>query len=417
MASRVLKKKRHEPRESHGGSTHKDVKPTYAATIKVVGVGGGGCNAVSRMRESGLLRGVDFIAINTDAQDLDYCSARKKVYIGKNLTRGLGTGMNPELGRQAAEENRSEIIEVLKGADLVFIAAGLGGGTGSGASPVIAEAARESGALTVAIVTKPFSFEGAQRSRIAGEALTKLKEKVDTYIVVPNDRVFSIISKDTPILKAFDVIDEVLRSAVSGISEIVALHGLVNVDFADVKAIMQNTGSAVVSMGLASGQERATSAVNAAITSPLLEASIDGARSVLFGVSGRDIKMNEVNDIAKVIGASIDSGARIIFGAYHDRKVRQGALKVTLIATNFNGTAPSTKSETVTSSLFSTTSETQSSTKMNSSSSPVLASTVKESMDAKKEKENKTPLVDPKKKPTEIWDIPTFLRRNNRRDE
>ncbi len=410
-------KKRRQSRESEPSPTKsnkKDAKQSYAANIKVVGVGGGGCNAVSRMRESGLLRGVDFVAINTDAQDLDFCSARKKIYIGKNLTRGLGTGMNPELGRQAAEENRSEIIEALKGADLIFVAAGLGGGTGSGASPVVAEAAREIGALTVAIVTKPFSFEGAQRARIAGEALTKLKEKVDTFIVVPNDRVFSVIAKDTPILKAFDVIDDVLRSAVSGISEIVALHGLVNVDFADVKTVMQNTGSAVVAVGIASGQDRAAASVNAAITSPLLEASIDGARSVLFGVSGRDIKMNEIHDIAKVIGASIDPSARIIFGAYHDRKVRQGALKVTLIATNFNGVGAS-KSETQTTSLFAAAESQPTKPSISSSLAPV-----KDGKD-QKEKDIVKPALPgsfspDKKKPTDAWDIPTFLRRN-RRDE
>lgn len=399
---------------SNGGS---EANPTYAANIKVVGVGGGGCNAVSRMKESGDLRGIDFIAINTDAQDLDFCSARKKIYIGKNLTKGLGTGMNPELGRQAAEENRSEIIESLKGGDLVFLAAGLGGGTGSGASPVIAEAAREVGALTVAIVTKPFSFEGAQRSRIAAEALTKLKEKVDAYIVVPNDRIFSIISKDTPILKAFNVIDDVLKSAISGIAELVALHGNVNVDFADVKAIMQNTGTAVVAVGVASGQERAINAVNAAINSPLLETTIDGARGVLFGVSGgRDLKMNEINDIAKVIGAAIDPSARIIFGAYHDKKLKQGALKVTLIATNFNG-ASAAKSESQSTTLFSTTVTEPKVSSPHPLQSPMAPATLlsKDFKDeSKKDLKELDKNIPPKKKANDIWDIPTFLRKNRR---
>ncbi len=404
-------------KKSSSGNGGTEANPTYAANIKVVGVGGGGCNAVSRMKESGELRGIDFIAINTDAQDLDFCSARKKIYIGKNLTKGLGTGMNPELGRQAAEENRSEIIESLKGGDLVFLAAGLGGGTGSGASPVIAEAAREVGALTVAIVTKPFSFEGAQRSRIAGEALTKLKEKVDAYIVVPNDRIFSIISKDTPILKAFNVIDDVLKSAISGIAELVALHGNVNVDFADVKAIMQNTGTAVVAVGVASGQERAVNAVNAAINSPLLETTIDGARGVLFGVSGgRDLKMNEINDIAKIIGAAIDPSARIIFGAYHDRKLKQGALKVTLIATNFNG-ASTAKSETQGSSLFSTTVTEPKASVPHAVPNPMAPATLlsKDFKDEpKKDLKDPDKSLPPKKKANDIWDIPTFLRKNRR---
>ncbi len=386
---------------------------SYSADIKVVGVGGGGCNAVSRMRESGSLRGIDFLAINTDAQDLDFCSARKKIYIGKNLTKGLGAGMNPELGRQAAEENRSEISESLKGADLVFITAGLGGGTGSGASPVIAETAREAGALTVAIVTKPFAFEGAQRSRIAIEALNKLKDKVDTFIVIPNDRIFTMIAKDTPILKAFEVIDGVLRSAVSGIAELVAQHGLVNVDFADVKAIMQNTGSAVVSAGIAFGQERAMHAVNSAINSPLMESSIEGARSVLFGVSGgRDLKMNEVHDIAKTIGSSIDQSAKIIFGAYYDKKLKPGALKVTLIATNFGGTSTA-KSDVSTASLFAAAPEPRV-----ERASSTSASAVKESpIDSKSEKEERTtkPASNPPKGKADIFDIPTFLRR--RRDQ
>ncbi len=415
-----MKKKVQKIKKVNNGGGGGDVKPSYAANIKVVGIGGGGCSAISRMKESGDLRGIEFVAINTDAQDLDFCSVRKRLYVGKNLTKGLGTGMNPELGRQAAEENRSEIVESLKGADLIFLAAGLGGGTGSGASPVIAEAAREIGALTIAVVTKPFAFEGAQRSRIAAEALTKLKEKVDAYIVVPNDRVFNIISKDTPILKAFHIIDDVLKSAVSGIAELVAQHGNVNVDFADVKAIMQNTGTAVVAVGLASGQERAVNAVNAAINSPLLETSIEGAKGVLFGVSGgRDLKMNEINEIAKVIGASIDPSARIIFGAYHDKRVKQGSIKVTLIATNFSGSTTA-KTENTNASLFNTTSTTSSEFKPAHATplvlpvvanSAILSKELKE--ESKKEKEIDKNLA-LKKKAADVWDIPTFLRRNRR---
>lgn len=376
----------------------------YVAKIKVIGVGGGGGNAISRMQEDFEIRSVDFVAINTDAQDLDYCKAKHKIYIGKNLTRGLGTGMNPELGRQAAEETRSEIVEALKGADLVFITAGLGGGTGSGASPIIAEVAREQGALTVAVVTKPFAFEGAQRSRIAQEAMLKLKEKVDTLIVVPNDRIFSVIKKDTPVLKAFEFIDDVLRYSVQGIAELIAMPGIVNVDFADVKTIMKDAGSALVGIGIASGQERAMSAVDQAVNSPLLETAIDGAKGILFAVSGgKDLRLNEIHDIAKVIGESVDPGAKIIFGAYHDRKLRKGAIKVILLATGFNGNVAMKGSESPLSTLF------------GSESAPMIKPIIMEDkplrlngngLDRPVEKETKE-----KKKDEDIWDIPTFLRK------
>ena len=378
----------------------------YAAKIKVVGVGGGGGNAVSRMQEDFEIKTVDFIAINTDAQDLDYCRAKHRIYVGKNLTRGLGTGMNPELGRQAAEENRSEIVEKLKGADLVFITAGLGGGTGSGASPVIAEAAKEIGALTVAVVTKPFAFEGSQRARIAQEALQKLKDKVDTLIVVPNDRIFSIIKKDTPIIKAFEYIDDVLRYSVQGIAELIAMPGIINVDFADVKAIMRDAGSALVGIGISTGQERAMTAVNQAVNSPLLEISIDGAKGLLFAVSGgKDLKLNEIHDIAKVVGESVDPAAKIIFGAYHDRKLRKGAIKVILIATGFNGSSLK-NGESSMSTL---------STLFTSASTPppikppmfVEEKVVKNGNgNGNGEKESKE-----KKKEEDVWDIPTFLRK------
>ena len=372
----------------------------YAAKIKVVGVGGGGGNAISRMQEDFEIKAVDFVAINTDAQDLDYCKARHRIYIGKNLTRGLGTGMNPELGRQAAEENRSEIVESLKGADLVFITAGLGGGTGSGAAPVIAEAARENGALTVAVVTKPFTFEGAQRAKIAQEALAKLKEKVDTLIVVPNDRIFSVIKKDTPIVKAFEFIDDVLRYSVQGIAELIAMPGIINVDFADVKAIMKDAGAALVGIGLSSGQERAMSAVDQAINSPLLEISIEGAKGVLFAVSGgKDMRLNEIHDIAKVIGDSIDPAAKIIFGAYHDRKLRKGAIKVIMIATGFNGNGIKNGDAGMTS-LFS-------GPTIKQPSLPNEDRIEKPVANDKADKNGK----DKKKEDGDVWDIPTFLRK------
>lgn len=310
-------------------------KARHMVNIKVVGVGGGGGNAVSRMARD-FIRGVEFIAVNTDQQDLDQCDVKRKIYIGRNLTRGLGTGMNPDLGRQAAEENRSEIAEALRGADLIFLSAGLGGGTGSGASPIIAEVGKQSGALVVAVVTKPFAFEGSQRGRVAEEALLKLRDKVDGLIVVPNDRIFSIISKDTPIMRAFQAIDEVLRNALKGLVELIVTPGIINVDFADVKSVMQDAGTAIVGIGIASGQDRAVQAVQQAMNSPLLETSADGAHGVLLGISGgRDLKMTEINDAARLVAQTVDPTARIIFGAYHDRKLRPNQVKITLVATSF----------------------------------------------------------------------------------
>ncbi len=306
------------------------------ASIKVVGIGGGGGNVISRMNRD-ILRGVDFIAINTDHQDLDHCDVKKKIYIGRNLTRGLGTGMTPELGRQAAEENRSEIAEALSGADLIFIASCFGGGTGTGASPVVAEVAKQAGALTLAFTTRPFGFEGSQRDRIAQDGITKIRDKVDALIVVPNDRIFAVIDKDTPIVKAFEVIDEVLKNALKGIVELIVTPGLINIDFADVKNIIQDAGSAIVGIGVASGPDRAVVAVNQALNSPLLEINAEGAKGIILGISGgRDLKMTEINEAAKVVAQTADQSARIIFGAYHDRKLKPNQIKVTLIATGFN---------------------------------------------------------------------------------
>ncbi|MBI3045921.1 MAG: cell division protein FtsZ [Candidatus Harrisonbacteria bacterium] len=369
------------------------------AKIKVVGVGGGGGNAVSRMKKE-LFKGIGFIAINTDTQDLELCDADVKIHIGKNLTKGLGTGMNPELGRQAAEETRAEIVEAIKDADLVFITAGLGGGTGSGASAVIAEAAKENGALTIAVVTKPFSFEGAQRSRIAQEALVKLKDKVDTMIVVPNDRIFTVIEKDTTLIKAFEIVDDILRYAIQGIAELIAMPGIVNVDFADVKAIMENAGTALVGIGLGSGQDRATTAVAQAINSPLLEVSIEGAKGVLFGVSGsRDLRMNEINEIARTISEAVDPAAKIIFGAYHDRNMKAGQIKVTIVATGFSG-APYKTSGTALANLFNAPPEKK----------PEL--TVKREP-VEEELKPARPKAELNKK-SDVWDIPAFLRKKKK---
>ncbi len=315
---------------------HKPDIETYAR-IKVVGVGGGGGKAVSRMVDR-KTSGVDFITINTDAQDLHLTKAQHKIHIGKNLTRGLGAGMNPEVGRQAAEENRDEIHEALKGADMVFITGGLGGGTCSGASPIVAEVARDAGALVIGVVTKPFVFEGAQRSRIADEAWSRLKDRVDALITVPNDRLLGIIEKNTTLLGAFAICDDVLRHAVQGISDLIVTPGIINVDFADVRAIMADTGSALMGVGYASGAERAPAAAKAAISSPLLDVSINGARGVLFNVSGgQDLTMWEVNEAAKVITESIDPEARVIFGAVEDGNLKKGEIKITVIATGFGG--------------------------------------------------------------------------------
>ena len=310
------------------------------AKIKVVGVGGGGGNAISRMVAANI-KGVEFLAVNTDAQDLHNCKANEKIHIGKNATRGLGAGMNPEIGRQAAEENREEIQQALKGADMVFITCGLGGGTGTGASPVIAEIAKDSGALTIGVVTKPFSFEGAQRRQLAEEGWAQLKERVDALIVIPNDRILQIIDRNTSLIDAFAKVDDVLRQGVQGISNLITYPGIINVDFADIRAIMQNAGSALMGIGSATGEDRAILAAKAAINSPLLELSIDGAKGVLFSISGgQDLGMLEVNEAAKVITESIDSDAKIIFGAIHDDKLKKGEIRVTVIATGFDEGAP-----------------------------------------------------------------------------
>lgn len=315
------------------------IKPdieTYAK-IKVIGVGGSGGSAITRMMDS-KIHGVNFIAINTDAQALHHHRATQKIHIGKNLTKGLGAGMNAEIGRQAAEENRDEIQEALKGSDMVFITCGLGGGTGTGAAPIVAEAAKESGALTVAVVTKPFAFEGNQRGKIAEEGWARLKEKVDALITIPNDRILNLIERNTPLLAAFGICDEVLQHAVRGISDLITMPGLVNVDFADVRAVMEDTGSALMGVGVASGENRHIQAAQAAISSPLLDISINGARGVLFNVSGGpDLTMWEINEAAKVITESIDTNAKLIFGAVHDERLKKGEIKITVIATGFNG--------------------------------------------------------------------------------
>ena len=305
------------------------------ARIKVIGVGGAGGNAINHMVSS-KVKGVEFIAINTDTQDLHHSLAKKKIHIGKNLTKGLGTGMNPELGKKAAEETKEEIQEVIKGSDMVFIASGMGGGTGTGAAPVIARTAREEGILTVAVVTKPFFFEGAQRTRVAEQGLDELRQGVDALIVIPNDRLLGVIDEKTTCTGAFAICDEALRHAVEGISDLITVPGIINVDFADVRSVMANAGSALMGIGTATGDKRAQEAAISAINSPLLDLSITGAKGVLFAIAGgEDLTMNEIQEAAKVITESIDSDAKVIFGAINDNRLKKNELKITVIASGF----------------------------------------------------------------------------------
>lgn len=305
------------------------------ARIRVIGVGGSGGNTINHMVTSGV-EGVDFIAINTDAQDLHKSKAKKKIHIGKTLTRGLGTGMNPEMGKQAAEETREEIQEAIKGSDMVFITCGMGGGTGTGAAPVVAKIARELGALTIGVVTKPFGFEGQQRLRLADGGLSELRKAVDASIIIPNDKLLAIVSRDTGIKNAFAMCDDILKQAVEGISDLITQTGIINVDFADVRAIMANAGSALMGIGTAIGENRAAMAAKAAINSPLLEVSIHGAKGVLFSVAGGDdLGMLEIQDAASVITEAIDPEAKVIFGAITDDSLKKGQIRVTVIATGF----------------------------------------------------------------------------------
>lgn len=304
------------------------------AVIRVVGVGGGGSNTVQRMINS-KMRGVEFIAINTDAQALSNNDASVKIQIGKETTRGLGSGADPEIGRRSAEENKEEIYETLKGSDMVFVTCGMGGGTGTGASPFVAEIAKELGALTVGVVTKPFAFEGQRRRKVAELGIQDLKEKVDTLITIPNDRLLQVIDKKTSLFDAFGVVDDVLRQGVQGISDLITLPGIINLDFADVKAIMQDAGSALMGIGRASGDNRAIEAARSAIESPLLELSIDGAKGILFSIAGgTDLGMYEIDEAAKAITEAADADANIIFGTIIDEAM-QGEVKITVVATGF----------------------------------------------------------------------------------
>lgn len=305
------------------------------AKIKVIGVGGGGNNAVDRMIEAGL-RGVDFIAVNTDSQVLLNSGADTKLQIGQKLTRGLGAGGNPEVGSKSAEENKGEIAEALSGTDMVFIAAGMGGGTGTGAAPVIANVAKEMGILTVGVVTKPFGFEGRKRAKQADQGIEELKANVDTLVTIPNDRLLQVSEKRTTIVEAFNMADDVLRSAVQGISDLIAVPNLINLDFADVESVMKNRGIAHMGIGMASGENRAVEAAKMALRSPLLETTIDGAEAVLLNITGdKDLSLFEINEASDLIREAVDDNANIIFGAGVDESLKD-SVKVTVIATGFD---------------------------------------------------------------------------------
>jgi len=392
------------------------------ARIRVIGVGGSGNNAVNHMVTS-KVRGVDFIAVNTDAQDLHRSKATKKIHIGRNLTRGLGTGMNPELGSKAAEETKEEIQETLKGSDMVFVTCGMGGGTGTGAAPVVAQIARELGALTVGVVTKPFGFEGQQRLRLADQGINELKKAVDALVMIPNDKLLSIVSRDTGIKNAFAMCDDILKQAVEGISDLITTPGIINVDFADVRTIMQNAGSALMGIGTGTGEKRAEEAAKAAISSPLLDVSIHGAKGVLFSVAGgSDLGMLEIQDAAAVITNAIDPDAKVIFGAITDETLKKGQVKVTVIATGFPEQLLNNKS-----SLFGLRAQTS---KIEPRDEEVVVTEEKPAKKAEKEKEKKEiPGVEPEIKKDEIeteepgskllpdddeddWaSLPSFLRR------
>lgn len=331
---RTIFSKTYDP---HTAKRSQEVIPeiTPVANIKVVGVGGGGSNAVNRMIKSNL-KGVEFIAVNTDAQALYYSEAATKINIGKATTRGLGAGSNPDVGKQAAEESREDLRSVIEGADMVFVTCGLGGGTGTGAAPIIAELAKEMGILTIAVVTKPFTFEGHRRRSQAEDGLENLRNKVDTLITIPNDRLLSLIDKKTPINEAFSVVDDVLRQGVQGIADLITIHGMINVDFADVRAIMENSGSALMGIGYGTGENRATEAAKAAIESPLLEMSIEGAKGILFNITGgNDLSMFEVDEAARIITEAADPDANIIFGAVINDSYT-GEIKITVVATGFD---------------------------------------------------------------------------------
>jgi cell division protein FtsZ len=375
-----------------------EMETEQLAQIKVIGVGGGGSNAVNRMIEHGV-QGVEFIAVNTDAQALKLSKAEVKMQIGGKLTRGLGAGANPDVGKKAAEESKEQLEEALHGADMVFVTAGMGGGTGTGAAPVIAEVAKDVGALTVGVVTRPFTFEGRKRSSQAADGISDFKEKVDTLIVIPNDRLLEIVDKNTPMLEAFREADNVLRQGVQGISDLIAVPGLINLDFADVKTIMTEKGSALMGIGMAQGENRATEAAKKAISSPLLETSIDGAKGVLMNISGgTNLSLYEVNEAADIVATSSDQEVNMIFGSVINENLNE-EIVITVIATGFEQPEERPSQQQSRSSRMQTAKP----------SKPLISSKREE-----KQYEQRSPSHPPEES-EDTLDIPTFLRNRNRR--
>ena len=383
------------------------------ATIKVIGVGGGGNNAVNRMIEHGV-QGVEFIAVNTDAQALNLSKADIKIQIGAKLTKGLGAGANPEVGKKAAEESKEQIEEVVKGADMVFVTAGMGGGTGTGAAPVIAKIAKELGALTVGVVTRPFSFEGKRRQTYASNGITTMKDAVDTLIVIPNDRLLEIVDKSTPMLEAFKEADNVLRQGVQGISDLIAVPGLINLDFADVKTIMSNKGSALMGIGIASGENRAAEAAKKAINSPLLETSIDGAQGVIMNITGgSNLSLFEVQEAAEIVSSASDEEVNMIFGSVINENLKD-EIVVTVIATGFNEELKQAKPTTRSNAgqaKNSTTTQPKTQTQTHSQIQQQRREPVKEEPLYQESSRNNTN-VDYQ---DDMLDIPAFLRNRNKR--
>ncbi|MBP3284620.1 MAG: cell division protein FtsZ [Clostridia bacterium] len=388
-----------------------DVEMEQFAQIKVVGVGGGGNNAINRMIEGGL-KGVEFLAVNTDKQALFLSKANTKIQIGDKLTRGLGAGSDPEIGQKAAEENRDEIAQALKGADMVFVTAGMGGGTGTGAAPVVASVAKELGVLTVGVVTKPFTFEGRKRMTQAEKGIQQLKENVDTLVIIPNDRLLQVIQKNTSMVEAFKMADDILRQGVKGISDLIAVPGLVNLDFADVKTIMLNTGIAHMGIGHASGENRAEEAAKQAIHSPLLETSIEGARGVLLNITGgADLGLLEVNAAAELVQKSADPEANIIFGAVIDENLND-ELMITVIATGFDRGLGSINIPTAKkpefSSFFGSKPANNTMSSLNNTTSTTSTASTSTSNPVQK------PITNPMADMDSEIDIPPFLRRNKK---
>jgi len=369
---------------------------TNFAKIRVVGIGGGGSNAIVSMISQGSIHGVDFVAVNTDAQALLLNKADTKIHIGENLTKGLGSGGDPEIGRQAAEESAEKIKHMLEGSDMVFLTCGEGGGTGTGATPIVAQIAKEVGALTVAVVTKPFLFEGTRRMVQAEEGIDQLKDKVDTLIVIPNQRILDVVDRKLSLLDAFKVADSVLTQGVQGISEIITLPGLINVDFADVRAIMSNAGSSLMGIGSGTGENRAQIAARSAIASPLLEISMDGARGVLFNiVGGPDLTMTEVDEAAKIISAAADPDANIIFGATINEGMHD-QIRITLVATGFDQTKQRLQQFVI-----------------QQPTPQIKSQPMINNIPAQEESTPPAQQANDEKKPEDDWDIPAFLRQRN----